>query len=123
MIKTKKDLVVIKKSQEAKLAMREGNKRLYITVAIGDDGLQAGANEILNYFVKKLNELKLFDCSVIAGPGHKGDFDPVVVIDEKTHKTIYKEVTKELVDEIIESHILNGKIVTKALLEVEEGGK
>lgn len=123
MIKTRKDLEKIKTEQTPKLAMRQGFKRIYIIVEMGDAGINAKAKDILDAFVQKLNEKLIFDCAVIQGPGSEfKDIDPVVEIQEKEKTTIYGKVSVKDVDKIIESHILKGEIVKNLLVEVK-GGK
>ena len=123
MIKTRKDLERIKAEQTPKLAMRQGFKRIYIVVEMGDAGINAKAKDVLDVFVQKLSEKLIFDCAVIQGPGSEfKDIDPVVEIQEKEQTTIYGKVSVRDVDKIIESHILKGEIVKDLLVEVK-GGK
>lgn len=123
MIKTRKDLEKIKAAETPKLAMRQGFKRLYIIVQMGEKGIDAGAKALLDAFILKLNEKLIFDCAIVQGPGTEyEDIDPVVEIEEKDKTTIYGNVTLSDVDKIIESHILCGEIVKDLLVEVK-GGK
>lgn len=123
MIRSIKDLERIKAAETPKLAMRQGFKRLYIIIQIGDRGIEARAKAILDAFIQKLNEKLIFDCAIIQGPGSEYEgIDPVVEIQEKEKTTIYGNVTLKDVDKIIESHILKGEFVKDLIVEVK-GGK
>ncbi len=117
MIKSINDLEAIKASQQFKLAMREGHKRLHVIVEMGDKGIALGAKEILNYFIKKFKEQLILDCAVMMGPSvSEEEFYPVIEIRESNKITKYRNVTTEIADEIINKHILKGEIVISALL-------
>lgn len=116
MIKSRADLERIKASEQVKLAMRNGYKRMTVIVEMGDEGITFGAKEVLNYFVKKLNENIILDVAVIQGSGSKlKGFEPIVEIRENDITTTYQRVDLNVVDLIIENHIKNNLIVTEAL--------
>ena len=117
-IKNRKDLERIKAGQTVKLAMRNGYKRAYVIVEMGDKGIDAGAKEILQHFVKTLNKELMLDVAVIQGPGsvHKG-LEPVVEVRINDEVTLYQKVTEKIVEEIIFEHIQGGKVVKAHQLE------
>ena len=109
MIKTKRDLEVIKQQQTPLLKMREGKKRFRIVVALGSEDI--ASKETLNMFIKTLDELKIFDCAVFFGPKLTYDETPVVDIHGDNITKTYIRVTKDIVPTLIQTHIIEGKIL------------
>jgi len=96
------------------------DKRLKIKVHLGTCGLSAGALEVWKKFHEEITSRKLEDKVVLSKAGCLGFccLEPnVTIYDPLTNKNvIYKEVTPEKVQEIIDEHILNGRIIESYII-------
>lgn len=112
-IKSLEDLMKVKEEAMKNLKMRESGKRGKIVVAMGTCGIAAGAKDTLRSIVESLDENKIDDVSVVqSGCFGLCDVEPTVEIHmEGSEPVIYGHVTPEQAKRIIESHVLQGKVL------------
>ena len=85
-----------------------------ILVCCGTSGISAGALDVVQQFQTLLKKHGKLDSYEIVKAGDRGLFRDVLVdIIEDKKRTTYEYVTKEAVQEIVDSHILNGTIVKR----------
>lgn len=118
MIKNKQDLEKIKESLAPLMKMREGKKRLKIVVALGEENPEAQAT--LMALIEGLHARKIDDCAVLFGPKSPFSPTPVVEIHGQYVSTTYLHVTADVVPDLIESHIVNGKILESHVYKGEK---
>ena len=109
-MKTIDDLKTMK--EQSSLHMRRG---IRIQVGMGTCGLAAGAKRIYDFFVDALLQNEI-EHAYVTQVGCMGEcaFEPLVeVVDLDGHSIIYCKVNKKMVDDIVESHIKNGKKLEK----------
>jgi NADH-quinone oxidoreductase subunit F len=110
-----------------------------IRICLGTGGVAAGSREVLKAFQEKLAGLDVLAvirpredtcegrCASITGTGCQGlcAMDPLVEIktrhDDVLRTVTYGQVTPEMVDDIIEKHILGGEIIKEWLVLTDEG--
>jgi NADP-reducing hydrogenase subunit HndB len=88
-------------------------KAVEIIIGMGTSGIAAGAKTVMQTFIEEINNRKLENI-VIRQAGSIGlDFaEPVIEVKmPEMPDTIYGGVTRELVPEIIEKHILHKQLV------------
>ncbi len=91
----------------------EGGMR--IVVGMATCGIAAGARPVLNAFVEKVAEKKLENV-IVTQTGCIGicQYEPVVEISEPgKEKVTYVKMTAEKAAEVIEKHVIGGKVVTE----------
>jgi NADH-quinone oxidoreductase subunit F len=87
-----------------------------ILICCGTSGISAGAKDVVHQFQTLLKTYKKLDSYKIIKAGDRGLFRDVLVdILDGEQRTTYEYVTKDDVQEIVESHLLNGTIVKKLL--------
>ncbi|MFH1013178.1 MAG: NADH-ubiquinone oxidoreductase-F iron-sulfur binding region domain-containing protein [Thermoplasmatota archaeon] len=87
-----------------------------ILICCGTSGISAGAKDVVHQFQTLLKKYKNLDSYKIIKAGDRGLFRDVLVdILDGEQRTTYEYVTKDDVQEIVESHLLNGTIVKKLL--------
>jgi len=104
------DLKALK--EKSSLHMRRG---IRIQIGMGTCGLAAGANRVHDFFVEALETHKI-EHAYVTQVGCMGEcaFEPLVeVVDLDGHSIIYCKVNKKMVDDIVKSHIINGKKLEK----------
>ena len=123
-LKSREELTALREKYRNDVLMRlvsdEPEKRTEVLVAMAECGTRAGARNILNLMFDEVNKAKLEHVSVIAVDcmGKCGE-EPTVEISEPGKKKVrYKKVTPQLAKEIVQKHLLGGKVVESAALEV-----
>ncbi|MFN6991227.1 MAG: (2Fe-2S) ferredoxin domain-containing protein [Fervidobacterium sp.] len=123
-IKSLEELMKIKEEALQNIKMRESGKRGKIIVAMGTCGIAAGAKDTLKAIVEYMNELKISDISVVQS-GCMGlcEVEPTVEVSlEGQEPIIYGHVTPENARRIVQSHILEGKVVSDLVVKRGEVG-
>jgi len=112
------DLKKIKESTKVTGEIRPSDdKAIKVVVHLGTCGVASGAQPVLDAMVKVIGEKKL-DIPV----GQSGcigicDREPIVTVLKKGEAPVrYGKVTPEVVGQIIESHLINGKPLKEYLL-------
>jgi len=97
-----------------------GGKIAYVIVGMGECGLQKGAKEVFAAISEKINALGLRGSVAVIQADMEGFWDmaPVVEVILEGQKPVkYGQVTPEVAQKIIESHIINKKTVTEYMLD------
>ena len=115
-MKSLEELLAIKEKAQAQLAARDadGNDGIRVVVGMATCGIAAGARPILNAFVEQVNKEGLSDKVMVTQTGCIGicQYEPVVeVFEEGKEKVTYVKVDAQKAAEIIEKHLIGGKVV------------
>lgn len=106
------DLKQIKEKTAAEIALRQVPETARVTVHIGDCGLAAGARDIMQTFMKALEESGRRDIRLLAAdcadPENCGNEPKVTVQAGDTAPVIYENVTPEKAEKIFSTHVLGG---------------
>ena len=111
------DLTRLREATLERLHHRERDGAV-IAVGMGTCGIAAGARDILMELMTQLSEAKAVNVSVQqASCAGLCDREPIVTILKKGEAPVrYGKVTPEVVGQIIESHLINGKPLKEYLL-------
>ncbi|ABS60844.1 MULTISPECIES: (2Fe-2S) ferredoxin domain-containing protein [Fervidobacterium] len=123
-VKSLEELMKIKEEALQNIKMRESGKRGKIIVAMGTCGIAAGAKDTLKAIVEYMNEMKIDDIAVVQS-GCMGlcEVEPTIEVSlEGQEPVIYGHVTPENAKRIVQSHILEGKVVSDLVVKRGEVG-
>ena len=124
-MKSLAELQAIKEKMKNKVILREGTNDTRVVVGMATCGIAAGARPVLNAFVEAVNEGGLAQSVTVSQTGCVGlcQYEPIVeVYKADGEKTTYVKVTPEMVNEIIDQHIIKGNVVTKYTIETAKLG-
>ena len=119
-----KSLEELKKIREAALQKRDIRSaagRVEILVGMGTPGIAAGARDTVKEFLNIIEEKHLTDV-VVRQTGNFGldSLEPVVKVKVGDEAEVtYGKVTPFVANQIMEEHILGGKVVTANLIPAE----
>ncbi|MDL2292307.1 (2Fe-2S) ferredoxin domain-containing protein [Acholeplasma sp. OttesenSCG-928-E16] len=114
-MKTLAELQKLRDDTLKKMNVRISKNGRRIQVGMGTCGIAAGARKILNQFIEELDKNGIKDVTVTQ-VGCMGEcaFEPIAeVIEPDGTNIIYCNLDKTKVNEIIESHLVNGKKLEK----------
>jgi NADP-reducing hydrogenase subunit HndB len=118
---TIEDLEKLRERAKKQTFLREATDyRAKITVHMGTCGIAAGAREIMNAFLKELQERDITDV-LLTNSGCAGlcSREPMATIEIKGQAPVkYVDLTPEKVKEIFEKHVLGGEIVKNYALGI-----
>ena len=120
-IKSLEDLKKIREEALKKRDIKTGSSRVQIIVGMGTPGIAAGARDTLKEFLNIIEEQGLTDIT-IRQTGNFGldSMEPVVqIIIENAAPVMYGKVTPYAARQIMEQHILGGRIVEANLISTE----
>jgi len=123
-INSRKELAELKEKFRGAVLMRlvsdEPEKRIEVNVGMADCGIRAGARDILKLMFNEVTNAKLENVSVMAVDCMgKCDVEPTVeVVFPGQAPVRYKAVNEAVAKEIIKSHVMGGKVVEQAKMEV-----
>lgn len=123
-VKSLEELMKIKEQALQNIKMRESGKRGKIVVAMGTCGIAAGAKDTLKAIVEYMNELKIDDIAVVQS-GCMGlcEVEPTIEVAlEGQEPVIYGHVTPENAKRIVQTHIVEGKVVSDLVVKRGEVG-
>lgn len=123
-VKSLEELMKIKEQALQNIKMRESGKRGKIIVAMGTCGIAAGAKDTLKAIVEYMNELKIDDIAVVQS-GCMGlcEVEPTIEVSlEGQEPVIYGHVTPENAKRIVQTHIVEGKVVSDLIVKRGEVG-
>lgn len=113
------DLEKLRESAKASIFLRNGGPfRAKITVHMGTCGLAAGARDIMEAFLRLLNEKQIADV-ILTTSGCAGmcSREPMATIELPGQSPVkYVDLTPEKVNVLFESHVLGGKPVAEFAL-------
>jgi NADP-reducing hydrogenase subunit HndB len=114
------DLERIKKGMRGKINMREGDYRVKLTIHMGTCGIAAGARPLMTRMLKELAERNITDVNLTSsGCAGLCSKEPMATVEVKGEAPVkYISLTEEKMVEILERHLLGGKIVTEYALAV-----
>jgi len=98
--------------------LREGAGRAKITVHMGTCGIAAGAREIMNALLDEF-EKKNIDDVILTSSGCAGlcSREPMATVELKDEAPVkYVDLTPEKIREILEEHVIGGKVVSEYAL-------
>jgi NADP-reducing hydrogenase subunit HndB len=117
-MKSLEDLRKLREEALKNIEMRytKGSRR--IQVGMGTCGLAAGARPVMSKIIESIAEHKLKDI-IVTQVGCMGEcaYEPVIeIIDSDGSNTIYCQVTPEKVEKIIQTHLIEGKVLDQYVL-------
>lgn len=118
-VKSLDDLKKIREEALKKQQLKETSGKTEIIVGMGTVGIAAGARETLKAILDLIEEKNLSDI-IVRQTGNIGldSFEPIVqVVKPGEEKITYGKVNPQMARQIVEDHILNGKIVKEYQIE------
>lgn len=113
-MKTIEELNSIRERMRPEVLLRKEDKAgTRIIVCMGTCGIEAGARDVLAALVEEVNTRMIPD-TMVTQTGCIGmcDLEPIVLVQSsKSGGTIYVNMTPEKALEVVESHILNHKVL------------
>ncbi|MEK7374745.1 MAG: (2Fe-2S) ferredoxin domain-containing protein [Thermodesulfobacteriota bacterium] len=112
------DLKKIKERVRAETTLREGYKRVKVTVHMGTCGIASGAREVLDALLGEIEEAEVSDV-MITTSGCMGlcSREPLVTVEILGREPIkYEYVNTNKMRQIFKRHILEGEIQTPFVL-------
>jgi NADP-reducing hydrogenase subunit HndB len=112
------DLKKIKERVRAETSLREGYKRVKVTVHMGTCGIASGAREVLDALLGEIEEAEVSDM-MITTSGCMGlcSREPLVTVEILGREPIkYEYVNPNKMRQIFKRHILEGEIQTPFVL-------
>ena len=113
-MKSLAELAALRDQMKNKVAMRESDGNIRVSVGMATCGIAAGARPVLNAFVEGIAKAGLTDKVAVTQTGCIGicQYEPVVEIFENgKEKVTYVKMTAEKAAKVIEMHLAQGKIV------------
>ena len=113
-MKSLAELQAIKDKMKNKIVLREGSGDVRVVVGMATCGIAADARPVLNAFVEGVASANLGDKVTVTQTGCIGicQYEPVVeVFEEGKEKVTYVKVDAQKAAEIIEKHLIGGKVV------------
>lgn len=115
-MKSLADLKAIRDRMKNSVNIRESTENsIRVVVGMATCGIAAGARPVLNTFVEQVAEKKL-DNVTVTQTGCIGicQYEPVVEITAPgKEKVTYVKMTAEKAAEVVEKHLIGGKVVTE----------
>jgi NADP-reducing hydrogenase subunit HndB len=112
------DLEKISQRVKKTVLLRDGAGRAKITVHMGTCGIAAGARKIMNTLMEAIEEKEITDV-ILTSSGCAGlcSKEPMVTVEVKDEAPVkYVDLTPEKIREILEGHVIGGKIVEEYAL-------
>jgi len=115
------DLEKIREQTKKKTGLREGGEyRAKITVHMGTCGIAAGARTIMNVFLNEIENRDISDV-ILTNSGCAGlcSREPMATVEITGQPPVkYVDLTEEKAKEVLEKHVLGGKIVKEYALGI-----
>lgn len=124
-MKSLEELKAIRDRMQGQVNIREEDAdSLRIVVGMATCGIAAGARPVLTAFSDAVQEKGLKNVAVVqTGCVGLCQYEPIVEVYSKgNEKVTYVKMTAEKAKEVIEQHIVGGKIVTKYTINSEKLG-
>ena len=112
------DLKKIKDRVHAETALREGDRRVRVTVHMGTCGIASGAREVMDALMRAIEEAGVSDVAVTTS-GCMGlcSREPLVTVEIIGQEPIkYEYVNPNKMRQIFKRHVLEGEIQTQFVL-------
>ena len=118
---TRESLHALQKKLANEIKIRKtGHKKAYITVNIGDEGLENGSKSVFNEICKTVDAENLRGDVVVTQVARDGLREANTVVEVLVHGTKavrYGHITVENASRIIKEHVLNGKVLEDLILK------
>lgn len=114
------DLKKIKETSIGTVNLRDGNYRVKITVHMGTCGIAAGARQLLNTLLEKVEKSKASDI-IITSSGCAGlcNHEPMLTIEVKESAPVkYVNLDVAKTEKIFDAHVMKGNPVAEYALSV-----
>ncbi len=118
-IKSLEDLKRIREEALKKQQLKETSGKIEVIVGMGTVGIAAGARETLKAILDMIEKKNLADI-VVRQTGNIGldSYEPIVqVVLPGEEKVSYGKVNPEMALQIMEKHVLGGKVVNEFKIE------
>ena len=112
------DLKKIKEKVHNEMSLRDGDRRVKITVHMGTCGIASGAKEVMDTLLAEIDEAKVHDV-VVTTSGCRGlcSRAPLVTVEFINEPPIkYEYVNPNKIRQIFKRHVLAGEIQTPFVL-------
>ena len=112
------DLKKIKERVHAETALREGERRVKVTVHMGTCGIASGAREVMNALMHEIEEAGTTDV-VVTTSGCMGlcSREPLVTVEILSQEPIkYEYMNPNKMRQVFKRHVLQGEIQTPFVL-------
>ena len=119
-IKSLDDLKHIREEALKKRQLKAQSGNIEIVVGMGTPGIAAGARETMKAILNFIEEKQLTDI-VVRQTGNIGldSWEPIVQVTVGDQpKVTYGKVTPDVAREIMQEHIVGGKVVSKYAIEI-----
>jgi len=106
------DLKKIKEKVHADMALREGDRRVKVTVHMGTCGIASGAREVLDTLLQEIEAAKVNDI-IVTTSGCMGlcSREPLVTVEVMNQDAIkYEYMNPNKMRQVFKRHILDGEI-------------
>lgn len=117
---TPDDLDKISKEVKSIIHLRKGMARARILVHMGTCGIAAGARAIMSTLMKEIEKRNIQDIALTTSScAGLCSREPMITVEIKDEPPVkYVDLTPEKVKEILDKHLVGGKIVTEYALSV-----
>ena len=114
------DLARKREEIRSTMDLQEKNCRAKVTIHMGTCGIASGANEIMKALLDEINDRNLHNILVnTSGCAGLCSREPMVTVKLKNESPVkYIDLTPDKIREILNKHILNGKVVKEYALAV-----
>lgn len=122
-MKSLEELKAIRDKMKGQVDIREeGSDAMRVVVGMATCGIAAGARPVLKAFADAVQSRDLKNVAVVqTGCIGLCQYEPIVEIyTADGDKTTYVKVTPEMVDEIIDQHVIKGNPVIKYTIEASK---
>ena len=123
-MKSLSELEAIRQKTLAEIEMRkDGSKAVRVVVNMGTCGIAAGARPVMLKFLEELHTRNLRHVTVsLTGCAGLCELEPMLSVYAPGRETVtYVKLTPDMVQRIVEEHIVGGKPVEEYTLDAAEG--
>ncbi|MFH1436482.1 MAG: (2Fe-2S) ferredoxin domain-containing protein [Pseudomonadota bacterium] len=112
------DLDRIKKKMKGQIQIREGEHRVKLTIHMGTCGIAAGARPLMTRMLKELSDRNITDVRLTSsGCAGLCSQEPMATVEIKGEAPVkYISLDEDKMVEILEKHVIGGRIVEKHML-------
>ena len=114
------DLDKIRQKMRKIISLREGSGKAKVIVHMGTCGIAAGARTVMNAFMEEIEKRDLKDIILtISSCAGFCSREPMITVELQDEPPVkYVDLTPEKAIEILEKHVLGGKIVKEYALSI-----
>jgi NADP-reducing hydrogenase subunit HndB len=112
------DLKKIKEKVHKEMSLRDGDRRVKVTVHMGTCGIASGAKEVMDSLLEEIEVAKVHDV-VVTTSGCMGlcSREPLVTVEVLNQEPIkYEYVNPNKMRQIFKRHVLSGEVQTPFVL-------